>query len=71
MVSSILPKNERWDNLQYIKLSQRSFFGRIEDHKNGFRYLLTFSTYHFDDNDNEKNAPKIGRQASFDLFTNS
>ena len=31
MVSSILPKNERWDNFQYIKLSQRSFFGRIED----------------------------------------
>ena len=31
-----------------------------------------FCTYQtIDDNDNEKNAPKIGRQASFDLFTNS
>ena len=29
MVSSILPKNECWDNFQYIKLSQRTFFGRI------------------------------------------
>ena len=31
MVPSILPKNERWDNFQYIKVYQRSFFGRIED----------------------------------------
>ena len=42
MVSSILPKNERWDNFHYIKLSQRSFFGRIEDTINCFRDLLTF-----------------------------
>ena len=42
MASSILPKNERWDNFQYIKLSQRSFFGRIEDTINCFRDLLTF-----------------------------
>ena len=26
MVSSILQKNERWDNFQSIKSSQRSFF---------------------------------------------
>ena len=44
MVSSILPKNERWDNFQYIKLSQRSFFGRIEDTINCFRDLLTFTS---------------------------
>ena len=43
MVSSILPQNERWDNFHYIKLSQRSFFGRIEDIMNCFRDLLTFS----------------------------
>ena len=43
MVSSILPKNERWDNFQYKKLSQRSFFGRIEDTIICFRYCLTFS----------------------------
>ena len=42
MVSSILPKNERWDKFQCIKLSQRSFFGRIEDTTNCFRDLLTF-----------------------------
>ena len=42
MVSSILPNNECWDNFQYIKLSQRSFFGRIEDTINCFRDLLTF-----------------------------
>ena len=42
MVSSILPKNERWDNFQYIKLPQRSFFGRIEDTINCFPDLLTF-----------------------------
>ena len=40
MVSSILPMNERF---QYIKLSQRSFFGRIEDTIICFRDLLTFS----------------------------
>ena len=43
MVSSTLPKNERWDNFRYIKLSQRSFFGKIEDTINCFRDLLTFS----------------------------
>ena len=43
MVSSILPYNERWDNFQYVKLSQRSFFGRIEDTINCFQDLLTFS----------------------------
>ena len=42
MVSSILLKNERWDNFQYIKLSQRSFFGRFEDTINCFWDLLTF-----------------------------
>ena len=42
MVSSILPKNERWDNFQYIKFSQRSFFGRIEDTTICFRDCLTF-----------------------------
>ena len=45
IVSSILPKNERWDNFQYIKLSQRSFFGRIQDAIICFRDLLTFSKY--------------------------
>ena len=29
--SWILPKKERWGNFQYIKLPQRSFFGRIQD----------------------------------------
>ena len=43
MVSSILLKNERWDNFQYIKLFQRSFFGGIEDTINCFRDLLTFT----------------------------
>jgi hypothetical protein len=42
MVSSTLPKNERWDNFRYIKLSQRSFFGKIEDTINCFQDLLTF-----------------------------
>ena len=42
MVSSILPKNKRWDNFHYIKLSQRSFFGRIEDIVIFFRDLLTY-----------------------------
>ena len=44
MVSSILPKNERWDKFQYMKSSQYSLFGRIEDTKNCFQYLLTFSS---------------------------
>ena len=43
MVSSFLPKNERWYNFHYIKLSQRSFYGRIEDTINCFRDLLTFN----------------------------
>ena len=43
IVSSILPKNERWHNFQYIKFSQRSFFGSIGDTINCFRHLLTFS----------------------------
>ena len=43
MVSSILPKNERWVNFHYIKLSQCLFFGRIVDTLNCFRDLLTFS----------------------------
>ena len=30
MVSSIITKNESWDNFQYIKLSQHLFFGRID-----------------------------------------
>ena len=42
MVFWILPKNERWDNFQYIKLSQHSFFGRIQDAVICFRDLLTF-----------------------------
>ena len=29
MLSQILPKNERWGIFQYIKMPQRSFFGRI------------------------------------------
>ena len=40
--SSILPKNERCDNFHYMKLSQRSSFGRIEETINCFRDLLTF-----------------------------
>ena len=42
MVSSILPNNDCWDNFQYTKLSQHSFFGKIEDTINCFRDLLTF-----------------------------
>ena len=45
MVSPILPKNKCWDNFQYIKLSQRSFFGRIGDTINCFGDLLTFSKW--------------------------
>ena len=41
MVSSILQKNKRWDDFQYMKLSQFSFFGRIEDTIIYFRDLLT------------------------------
>ena len=41
MVSSILPKNERWDNFHHIKLSQRPFFKRKEDTIDCFRDLLT------------------------------
>ena len=33
MASWILPKNKRWGNFQYLKLPQRSFFGRIQDNK--------------------------------------
>ena len=43
MVSSILPKNEYRDNSMYWKLSQRSFFGRIEDTIICFRDCPTFS----------------------------
>ena len=46
MVPSILPKNEHWDSFQYIKLSQRSFYGRIEGTKNCFRELLTFRIHY-------------------------
>ena len=44
MASWILPKNERWGNFQYIKLPQRSFFGRIQDNIFFFRDYLTFSS---------------------------
>ena len=43
LVSSILPRNTCWDNFQCIKLSQRSFFVRIEDTIICFRNCLTFS----------------------------
>ena len=36
MVSSNLPKNERWDNFHLMKLSQCLFFGRSEDTINCF-----------------------------------
>ena len=39
---SILPNNERWDNFQYIKLSQSSFFGIIVDTIICFPDCLTF-----------------------------
>ena len=45
VVSLILPKNERWENFQYMKLSQRSFLGRIQDALICFRDLLTFSRH--------------------------
>ena len=41
----ISPKNERWDNFQYMKLSQRSFFGRIEDTRICYLDCLTFSIW--------------------------
>ena len=47
MVSSVLPKNERWDNFHYIKSSQCSFFGRIEDTIICFWHFLTFRRLHF------------------------
>ena len=47
MVSSILPKNERWDNFMYWKLSQGSFFGRIKDTIICFRDCLNFSNLKF------------------------
>ena len=43
MASWILPKNERWGIFQYIKLPQRSFFGRIQDNIFFFRDFLTFN----------------------------
>ena len=43
IVSSILPKIERWDNSMYWKLSQCWFFGRIEDTIIYFLDCLTFS----------------------------
>ena len=43
VVSSILPKNDRWDNFIHWKLSQRLFFGRIEDTIHCFWDLLTFT----------------------------
>jgi hypothetical protein len=43
MVSSIFQKNEHWDNFQYIKISQRLFFGKFKDTINCFWDLLTFS----------------------------
>ena len=43
-ISSMLPQNERRDNFQHIKLSQRSgFFLRIEDTIICFRDCLTFT----------------------------
>ena len=43
IVSSILPKTKRWYNSMYWKLSQRLFFGRIEDTIICFRDCLTFT----------------------------
>ena len=61
MVPSILPKNERWDNFQYIKVYQRSFFGRIEDTIICFRDCLTFTIFFFltDTNDASQLHEKI------------
>ena len=36
--------HKRWGNFQYIKLPQRSFFGRIQDSIFSFRDFLTFTT---------------------------
>ena len=47
IVSSILPKNERWYTFMYWKLSQRSFFGRIEGTIICFRDCLTFTIIFF------------------------
>ena len=44
MASWILPTIECWGNFQYIKLPQRSFFGRIQDNIYFFRDFLTFTT---------------------------
>ena len=41
MASWILPKNEQWGIFQYIKLPQRSFFGRIQDNIIFFQNFLT------------------------------
>ena len=43
MLSWILPKNERWGNFMYWKITQRLFFGRIQDAIVCFWDLLTFS----------------------------
>ena len=38
-------QSRKQNHFQYIKLSQRSFFGRIEDTINCFRDLLTFTYF--------------------------
>ena len=43
MVSSILSKNQCWDNFHSIKSSQRLFFGRIEDIINYFKIYWPLS----------------------------
>ena len=43
MASWILPKIERWDNFQYIELSQRSFLEESRTAYFFFRDLLTFT----------------------------
>ena len=45
MASWILPTIECWGNFQYMKLPQRSFFGRIKDNIFFFWDLLTFVCY--------------------------
>ena len=45
MASWILPKNERWGNFQYIKLPQRSFFGRIQDNIYFFFEIFSSKQY--------------------------
>ena len=49
MVSWIIPKNERWGNFQYIKLLQRSFFGRIQDNI----FFSRFSDLYYGSNKSE------------------